>query len=208
MTIPFIKFPKGAQNTGYEPDPNSAQLVAAGKGIATPPSNDPYAIVAFFTLPYSGQLEIKQPFGIDAPSVVLLMPEGINVTGSQLTDNGTVAIQNNNYQEFSASGFRTGDVLDFTVNGMPQTASSANNLPQILFIGAVVLGLILIGAGIWFFFRNQKNTTEEDEAEFKSADEVMDAILALDDLHRAGKINEEAYQGRRGELKEILKKMA
>jgi hypothetical protein len=36
----------------------------------------------------------------------------------------------------------------------------------------------------------------------------MDAILALDDLHRAGKINEEAYQGRRAELKEILKKMA
>ncbi len=208
VTIPFIKFPKGAQNTGYEPDPNSAQLVAAGKGIAAPPSNDPYAIVAFFTLPYSGQLEIKQPFGIDAPSVVLLMPEGINVTGSQLTDNGTVAIQNNNYQEFSASGFRTGDVLDFTVNGMPQTASSANNLPQILFIGAVVLGLILIGAGIWFFFRNQKNAPEEDEDEFESADEVMDAILALDDLHRAGKINEEAYQGRRAELKEILKKMA
>jgi hypothetical protein len=208
VTIPFIKFPKGAQNTGYEPDPNSAQLVAAGKGIAAPPSNDPYAIVAFFTLPYSGQLEIKQPFGINAPSVVLLMPEGINVTGSQLTDNGTVAIQNNNYQEFSASGFRTGDVLDFTVNGMPQTAFSANNLPQILFIGAVVLGLILIGAGIWFFFRNQKNAPEEDEDEFESADEVMDAILALDDLHRAGKINEEAYQGRRAELKEILKKMA
>ena len=77
VTIPFIKFPKGAENTGYEPDPNSAQLVAAGKGIAAPPSNDPYAIVAFFTLPYSGQLEIKQPFGIDAPSVVLLMPDAL-----------------------------------------------------------------------------------------------------------------------------------
>jgi multisubunit Na+/H+ antiporter MnhC subunit len=124
-----------------------------------------------------------------------------------LASEGTVAIQNINYQEFSASGFKTGDVLDFTVNGTPQTAST-NNLPQILFIGAVVLGLILIGAGIWFFFRNQKNAPEEDEDEFESADEVMDAILALDDLHRAGKINEEAYQGRRAELKEILKKMA
>jgi len=209
-TIPFIKFPEGAQNTGYEPDPSSAQLVTIGKGVAAPPNSNPYAIVAFFTLPYSGQLEIKQPFGINAPSVVLLMPEGINVTGDQLANEGTVAIQNVNYQEFSAGGFKTGDVLDFTVNGTPQTTSSTNNLPQILFISAGVLGLILIGAGTWFFFRDRKKASEqdEDEAEFESADEIMDAILALDDLHRAGKINDEAYQKRRAELKEILKEMA
>jgi len=207
VTIPFIKFPQGAQNTGYEPDPNSSQLVAEGKGVAAPPNNNPYAIIAFFTMPYSGQLEIKQPFGMDAPSVVLLMPEGINVTGDQLTSAGIVAIQNNNYQEFSASGFKTGDVLDFTVNGMPRTTPPASNLPQILFIGAGAVGLILIGIGVWFFFRGRKDAREEDEDEFESADEVMDAILALDDLHRARKINEEAYQRRRAELKEILKKM-
>ncbi len=208
VTIPFIKFPEGAQNTGYEPDPNSAQLVTIGKGVAVPPSSNPYAIIAFFTLPYSGQLEIKQPFGIDAPSVVLLMPEGITVTGDQLASAGAVAIQNNNYQEFSASDFKAGDVLDFTVNGLPKTTASANNVPQMIFIGAGALGLILIGASIWLYFRSRKSTQEEEEDEFESADEVMDAILALDDLHRAGKINDEAYQRRRAELKEILKEMA
>jgi mono/diheme cytochrome c family protein len=207
MTIPFIKFPQGAQNTGYEPDPNSAQLVTAGKSVAAPPSSNPYAIIAFFTLPYSGQLEIKQPFGIDAPSVVLLMPEGINVTGGQLASAGAVVIQNNNYQEFSASDFKTGDVLDFMVSGLPKTTASANNVLQMIFIGAGALGLILIGASIWLFFRGQKSTPEEDENEFESADEVMDAILALDDLHRAGKINDEAYKARRAELKQILKEM-
>ncbi len=129
MTIPFIKFPAGAQNTGYEPDPNSAQLVAVGKGVAAPPSSNPYAIIAFFTIPYRGQLEIQQPFGIDSPSVVLLMPEGITVTGDQLTSEGVVVIQNNNYQEFSASDFKTGDVLDFTVSGLPKTTASTNNVP-------------------------------------------------------------------------------
>jgi mono/diheme cytochrome c family protein len=207
VTIPFIKFPAGAQNTGYEPDPNSAQLVAVGKGVAAPPSSNPYAIIAFFTIPYRGQLEIQQPFGIDSPSVVLLMPEGITVTGDQLTSEGAVVIQNNNYQEFSASDFKTGDVLDFTVSGLPKTAALANNLPQILFIGAGALGLLLIGISVWLFFRGRKSTQEEEDDEFESADEVMDAILALDDLHRAGKINEEAYQRRRTELKEILKEM-
>ena len=213
VTIPFIKFPEGSQNTGYEPDPNSAQLVAAGNGVAAPPNSNPYAIIAFFTLPYSGQLEIKQPFETNAPSVLLLMPEGITVTGDQLASAGIVAIQNNNYQEFSANDFHTGDVLDFTVSGTAKvsTTTAASNSPAGLFIGAGVLGLALIGAGAWFFFRDRKNTQEveedEDEDEFESADEVMDAILALDDLHRAGKINEEAYQKRRAVLKEILKGM-
>jgi hypothetical protein len=35
----------------------------------------------------------------------------------------------------------------------------------------------------------------------------MDAILALDDLHRAGKISDQAYQRRRTELKDIIKEM-
>ena len=33
----------------------------------------------------------------------------------------------------------------------------------------------------------------------------MEAIIALDDLHRAGKIPESAYQQRRAELKEQLR---
>jgi hypothetical protein len=34
---------------------------------------------------------------------------------------------------------------------------------------------------------------------------VIDAIIALDDLHRSKKISDTAYQNRRAELKEILK---
>jgi hypothetical protein len=35
----------------------------------------------------------------------------------------------------------------------------------------------------------------------------LDAIVAIDDLHRARKISDEAYQKRRAELKDILKGM-
>jgi len=48
----------------------------------------------------------------------------------------------------------------------------------------------------------------DDEVEFESAEEVMDAIIALDDLHRAKKIPDEAYQLRRAELKELLEELA
>jgi hypothetical protein len=48
---------------------------------------------------------------------------------------------------------------------------------------------------------------DEEENEFESSEDVMDAIIALDDLYRAKKISDEAYQKRRAELKDILKEM-
>jgi len=43
--------------------------------------------------------------------------------------------------------------------------------------------------------------------ELDDADSIMDAIIALDDLHRAGKIADEAYETRRAELKARLKEL-
>jgi hypothetical protein len=51
---------------------------------------------------------------------------------------------------------------------------------------------------------------EEEELTVQAADEqdsaesLMDAILALDDLYREGKLSEDAYLQRRAELKERL----
>jgi hypothetical protein len=55
--------------------------------------------------------------------------------------------------------------------------------------------------------RQGEEAVDEEEHEFESSEDVLDAIVALDDLHRAGKISDEAYQKRRTELKDILKGM-
>jgi hypothetical protein len=77
-------------------------------------------------------------------------------------------------------------------------------------IGAGALGIALILAGAWMYLRDRNrdgdsNGEEDIENEFESSDDVIDAIIALDDLHRAKKISDEAYQKRRAELKDILK---
>ncbi|MCZ7550609.1 MAG: hypothetical protein M5U11_15885 [Anaerolineales bacterium] len=46
---------------------------------------------------------------------------------------------------------------------------------------------------------------DEDDNGFENEEEILDAIIALDDLRRAGKIKEDAYRERRDELKERLK---
>ncbi len=211
-SIPFIKLPDGAQGTGYEAGQNSAPFVSADNGVAVVPSDTPYSIIGFFTLPYDKQVVVNQPFAINAASVLLLIPEGMKVDSKQLTDAGVQNIQNNNYQEYSVKNFKAGDTLTFTVSGSPKATSSTtatSNTQQGLLVGAGALGLALIVAGAWLYLRDRRRGEEDDdEDEFESADEVMDAMLALDDLHRAGKISDEAYQKRRDELKEILKEMA
>jgi mono/diheme cytochrome c family protein len=210
-TIPFIKLPEGAQNAGYQADQSGSQFVAADKGVAVVPSDKTYSIIAFFNLPYTGQVELKQPFVVDAPSVVLLIPDGMNVAGPQLTSLGVQSIQNVNYQELQASDLKAGDVLTFTVSGSPPQGSTSStttapNSSQALFFAGGSLGLLMIAAGAFLFMRDRRRLPEkESESEFESTDEVLDAMLALDDLHRGGKISDQAYHKRRTELKENLK---
>ena len=74
--------------------------------------------------------------------------------------------------------------------------------------GLIWAVFLLIVAGVYLFFRDRRiKKVDNGEAGFESTDEVMDAILALDDLHRAGKISDLAYQNRRNELKDIIKEI-
>ncbi len=209
-SIPFIKLPDNAQNVGYEAGQTSAPFVAAGNGLAAPPSDTPYSLIAFFSVPYAGQLAIQQPFAVDTPSVILLVPQGVRVNGNGLTDKGVQVIQNNNYHEYSTSSVKAGQVLSFSVSGSPSSSSSTGlDVRQIAMIAGAVLGIALIIAGVLLFLRDRKRPVmQTSETGFASADEVMDAILALDDLHRAGKIGDEAYHKRREDLKGTLREMA
>ena len=103
-----------------------------------------------------------------------------------------------------------------TLSGKVKSASAATvDNRQTLLIGAGAFGVVLILAGVWMFLRDRDKIDEdnfddgeEEEDEFETAGEVMDAIIALDDLHRAKKIPDEAYQQRREELKARLKELA
>jgi hypothetical protein len=121
---------------------------------------------------------------------------------------------------YAAGDLPAGNTLSFTLSGAPtDTSTSASTSPSTsetrknrsIWIGAAALGLGLIAAGAWMFMRDRRqlegaNHKEEGNG-FESPEDVMDAIITLDDLHQAKRISNEAYQRRRNELKEILKEM-
>jgi hypothetical protein len=209
-TIPFIQLPAGAINQGYEAGQGSEPFVTARDGLAVLPSDKPYSIIAFFNLPYENSLGFTQPLGIDSPSILLLVPDGIKVTGNQLTYEGTQVFQDNRYQEHSATGLNSGQTLEFTMSGRPKVSSATGlDLQHGWLIGGAALGLALVLAGVYLYVRDRRGHHAEDGApEFENTDEVLDAILALDDLRRAGKLPDEAYQNRRNELKDILRRLS
>ena len=215
--IPFIKSPEGSSGFGYEPMQDSENFVQTENGFAIPPSEGSYGLVAFASLPKSEELEFSQEFVLPITSVTVFLPEGVTAENTEITDLGVQPIQNFNFQIYELDNVGAGDKMAFTVSGTPKEAAAASTLEATtsnknLLIGAGALGIALVLAGAWMRVRvrDRKGTEGEDDLEdaddeFESSEDVMDTIIALDDLYRTRKISDEAYQKRRAELKEILK---
>lgn len=209
--VPFLKMPANAENIGFDLTQDSAPLLAAEGGFAIPTSETPYGLVAFYTLPYEKEAQIVQPFALPASSVLVLVPDGIKLKSSQMTEGDVQNFQGTNYRQYNGAPMKSGDTLTMDLSGTPKsTGTDAPNSQQNILIGIGALGLVLILAGGWMYWRDRNRVDEEldeedEEAELDNEEEVLDAIIALDDLRRAGKINENAYRTRREELKAKLK---
>ncbi len=208
--VPFIDFPEGAEQLGYEATQDSAAFIPTADGFAMPPSDSPYGLIAFASLPREKKIQVTQPVNLSIGEFTLFLPAGVTASGAELSDEGRQTIQGTEFNIYSARTLSSGSSLDFTLSGLPKQTGAAPDLTQnqTLLIGVGALGLALILAGAWLYWR-ERNQAEEDpadaEEEFDTPDEIMDAIVALDDLYRAGKINEAAYRQRRDELKARLK---
>jgi hypothetical protein len=213
--IPFAPFPAGAEGLGYEATQDTAPFMPLEGGFALPPSQAPYGLIAYSSLPNGKEISISQGAFLPIDEISLMVPEGVEVEGDNLTDGGTQPMMDSMVFHVYTASLAKGASLDFTLKGQPQeTAVNADPLQnKNLLFGIGGLGVALILAGAFLFWRDrQRGEDTDDEAdddeEFGDPESVMDAIIALDDLHRAGKIPDEAYQQRRGELKEALKRKA
>jgi hypothetical protein len=213
--VPFIKAPAGSSGFGYEPMQDTEPFQQIENGFAIPPSEGSYGLIAFASVPKEKEFEFSQQFVLPAQNVTVFVPEGITIQSEQSTDLGVRALQDFNFQVYEMGGITAGETLNLSISGTPKEADSASTPGQTisnqnLLIGAGALGMALILAGAWMYLRDRNR--EEDSAgereegnEFDSSEDVIDAIIALDDLHRSKKISDAAYQKRRAELKEILK---
>ena len=215
--VPFIKAPEGSSNVGYEPMQDSEKFLQTQNGFAIPPSQNAYGLIGFASIAQAKEFSFSQEFVLPVANVTVFVPEGVTVKNDKMSSLGVQAIQNFNFQIYELNSVSAGEKVTLGISGTPKegatadsgstTGTAASN--QNLLLGAGALGVALILAGAWMYLRDrnraEETNGETDSNEFESSEDVIDAIIALDDLHRAKKISDEAYQKRRAELKDMLK---
>lgn len=230
--LPALTFnlPQGATNLQFENGALGGRFVLTGDGfgdlqpLAPTSEGNGYQLIYAYELPLQDSQEIRQTINMKASTVSILAPLGVTITGENLVDGGQQDMgTGGSFQIYTVSDLQAGSELAFTIAGTPSqpatspTTSGTDDTTRniIIAIGAFGIGLILAGA--YLFWRDRQLGTDDDDDEDDNADEdedpageedILDAIIALDDQFRVGNIPEEAYRQRRAELKARLKKFS
>lgn len=228
-----FKLPEGATNLQFQDGALGQRYLDIPGGFgdtsAISPGSGQHQVLFGFDLPYTKKLDLHQPVNLPVAAVVVLLPEdGVKIKSDALTDAGTRDVQGTAYQMYNGGKIDAGGTLDLTLTGSasqtaasPVAADSRNNL----IVGLGALGLVLLLVGVLLYRRTQQGASQPATAgaapepveqmsyELRSSEDLIDAIIALDDLYKEGngggprKLPEEAYQRRRAELKAQLKKL-
>lgn len=220
--IVTLSLPKGYTNLQFQDGQLGDRFLqtADGFGDTAPviPGNQQYQLVFAFDLPYSNNFEFAQPFSLNVSAVTFLVSEGVRAEGQNLMDGGVqeMADGGGKFQLYNAGSFKSGESLTLTISGKAQQGAAATipagGSTRSLAIGLSTLGLAVLLSGFWLYMRRQNRIPEDEslkqgDIETGSRDEILDAILAVDDQYNAGNISEEAYKQRRSELKEKIRRI-
>jgi hypothetical protein len=221
--IPFLPVPTGASGVQFQLAQGSAQLLNATGGFALLPGSDKqYGFLASFSMPYTKSLKYNQLFTLPVSSLTVFVPQGVRLSGDQLTSAGPQTIQSQTYQMYQSNKMAAGSSLSMALSGKPGTSTGLTfDRQTLILIGIGIVGILLIGMGIYLYLRDRARLLKEEREEQQAlqmqaglieedalgvdSDDIMDAMIALDDQYKAGEIPREAYEKRRNELKERLK---
>lgn len=207
--------PEDATNLQFEDSVLGGRYLQTEKGFADTASILPgegTQILFAYDLPYDRKVSFEIPIPMPVDAAVFMLPSGsVKLSSDRLQSAGAREVQGITLDMYSGSNFEAGSTLDITLSGKVSTAPTLEKGDTTsLVIGGSVLGLVLIGAVYWLW-RSTKKDDEPEGIEVEDspelAEEIMDAIITLDDQYKAGELPEEAYQARRAELKSKLQSL-
>lgn len=210
--------PENAQNLEFRSGALGERFIKTEGGFADtlsiPPGSGVYQLLVFFETPYeNGRMKFEQKMNLPVGAVVVLTPSsGVTLRGNTFRDQGIREVQEGAIHVYAGDQLSQGEVLTFSLSGRPSQPSAEPHLSitrRNTLIGLSVFGGVLLLAGIWLYVRTQREDDGEITRERVEAnqEEILDAIIALDDLYEAGEIAEDAYRDRRSALKSRLEKM-
>ncbi|GIV65559.1 MAG: hypothetical protein KatS3mg046_819 [Bellilinea sp.] len=211
---PVIEFelPEGASNLQFQSGAVGGRFVMTEKGFADtqpiPPGSGSQILFAY-DLPLSRRTTVRIPITLPVDAAIVMIPQGsMTLQSSQLQPMGQRQIQGVTLDLYSTTDLQAGSTLEMTLSGrMSSPINLQTGQTGALIAGALALVLVA-GGGAYWYLRQQKSVSPSEEqppVEGESREALMDAIIALDDLYKAGQLSEESYQQRRSELKDRLR---
>jgi len=212
--------PIGAESISFDDGALGERYVKTvdgfGDTVSIPPGSGVYQTLVYYTLPIQeNKFEFSQVMSYPVRAAVIMAPEGeIIVEGANLEDMGVQAIPDGSVQVYSAMSIPRGESLQFRVTAefaesvVPSDAPAF--LPQWVIIAAGVLGGALLLTGVWLFIRQRSRGFEDDEFEGSPVEreEILDSIIALEDLYQEGEITKKTYLEKRQDFKNQLDSLA
>lgn len=212
-----FKLPVGAANLQFDNGAIGDRYVETADGFgdlaAIAPGQGQHQVLFSYELPYTDKLDLTMPVPMAVNSAVIMLPQGgIQLKSRQFQASGSRDVQGMTYELFTAANVAAGSDLSVSLSGNPlegMTGSSTDGTIGLL-IGLGVFGVALIAVGVWLFRQRAAvkladGPDEEEESPADTEESLLDAILALDDLHQAGKLPDNAYTQRRADLKDRLR---
>lgn len=183
-----------------------------GDTVSVPPGSGVYQVLVYYQLPIRrNRINFSQLMIYPVQAVVVMTPAGEAViTRSTLEDQGEQAIPDGSVHIYTGAGLTQGESLEFRLSIESETsilsADGTEFLSQDVLIGAGVLGGVIFLVGIWLIIRQRRDNLkmEEDPDLSDRHGQILDSIIALEDLYQEGEIVEKDYLKKRQELTDEL----
>ena len=165
-----------------------------------------------YLLPFSSGRTYTYTAPVNAQAINFLLPadSGVTMEGQGLSNPQPYTLENgSSYQFYSHGSLRAGETIKVSFKGRPKVASSktANNPTLPLALGGVILGLTMVGVGVWWWRRPDEQEIVDDgdetadlRTENYNFDTIVAQIVGLDEAYEQGLIEGPEHQRQRREL--------
>jgi LPXTG-motif cell wall-anchored protein len=215
------QLPEGATNLQFERGEIGDRYILTDSGFGDMQPiepNVPQQFLFAYNLPYENKmpLEIDLPMDVEAAIVMLPANVGVEIKSDQLSFTREQAMQGAAIRTYSSGRLTQEENLKLNFQGRYKASVEFTGVESFDTVGVLIgVGVFLsaIGFGL-VFLRRKKNLSAQEELieeplfdSDNELDDLLDAVIALDEAHAKGELPDEAYYNRRQEITEKIARL-